>query len=181
MTAQKKGLFDWTFLFNWSLITMVGLVLAPTLRQFTQPLIFWLAGGGVGGQAIEGAVIGLVVGLAQQIALPPSLNRRVGWSLASALGWAVGWSWGWSVGWRLLGGLNFAGIGLIAGLVAGLGQWFILRTQVRSAGWWLLVSPLAWAISLGAGLAWPGQFGWAVAGGLAGLLTGLWVARVCTM
>jgi MFS family permease len=36
--------------------------------------------------------------------------------------------------------------GILIGLIIGVMQWLALQRWVRRAGWWLLVSALAWAI-----------------------------------
>ena len=176
MLNRPAHSLDWNFIINWTLVSLVGLLLGTTAKGFIYPLVFAMVGGGMLGQAAEGAAIGLVIGLAQQLALPPHLPCRTGWWLTTSFGWAIGWSVGWGLGWQPPA--NFVLIGLIAGLVAGLGQWLLLRRQVKWAGWWLVVSPLAWAGGLGLGLAVGGAFGWPLAGGLAGLLSGLALARV---
>jgi hypothetical protein len=39
--------------------------------------------------------------------------------------------------------------GAVIGLILGSAQWLVLRRQVRSAGWWIVVNWLGWMTSLG--------------------------------
>lgn len=77
------------------------------------------------------------------------MNRkrtRVGWSFW--LQWVAATSMGWAVGGVLLsaciGGFgddigNIAGNAAV-GLLAGVGQWLVLRQWLERAGWWVLAS-----------------------------------------
>ena len=38
--------------------------------------------------------------------------------------------------------------GAFPGLAVGLAQWLLLRREVRWAGWWVLISPIAWITGL---------------------------------
>ncbi len=57
--------------------------------------------------------------------------------------------------------------GPIVGLCTGLAQWLILRCEVRWAGWWIVVSALAWIAGL---TLLPGILS---TGALAGAMTGI--------
>ena len=65
-------------------------------------------------------------------------------------------------GWFLWGLPTFVGLmvvwifraenfwaGLLGGLLAGVGQWLILRQSVTCAGWWIPANALIWGLSLG--------------------------------
>ncbi|RMF03058.1 MAG: hypothetical protein D6768_06770 [Chloroflexi bacterium] len=76
-------------------------------------------------------------------------------------------------------GDNFWG-GAVGGLLAGTGQWLILRRNFPRAGWWIPASVLVWSLSLGlagayAGLtAAPRLYHWRLSEGLSfGLISGL--------
>ena len=42
--------------------------------------------------------------------------------------------------------LELAGVGAVAGAVAGIMQWLVLRRRISRAGWWVLVSAIGWAM-----------------------------------
>jgi hypothetical protein len=62
---------------------------------------------------------------------PPGFDRTLWltWILVSTLGWLLSWT--------LLHELT-------VGPLLGIGQWLVLRSRVRQAGWWILASTLGW-------------------------------------
>jgi hypothetical protein len=56
-------------------------------------------------------------------------------------------------GWKANGsdGGN-QGLVSLASLVRGLGQWLLLRQNVKRAGWWILATAIGWVIAAGAGV-----------------------------
>ena len=68
----------------------------------------------------------------------------------------------------------------MAGSVAGLLQWFVLRPQFHKAGWWIVVSTIGWAVGMAIGFAVGTAFGWPLIGAVGGALTGfplIWLIR----
>ena len=182
--SQRESLpVEWGSLFNWTLMSMAGLVIGTAVLRFIFSITVGLLGGGLVGKAVEGAVIGLAIGLAQQFSLPPQITRGNEWAVASIIGWAIGRT-GWRLGWSLLGiggfAFNAALPAGIAGLVAGLLQWLILRRQVDQAGWWILANTAGWAIGLWVGHSSGGLLTLLISGAVAGLITGatlLWLIQ----
>lgn len=174
MATYEEAYFDRGFIINWVLMSVIGIVLGTTARQFVFDLIFGLVGGGFWGKAVEGAIIGAAIGVAQLFGLPSQIKRNGWWAVAAVLGWGIGWSVGWSVGWQWVGGISnvFTVIGLVAGGLTALGQWPQLRGQVKQAGWWIPGNALGWGLGLASGMFIRGAFGWPVGGAVSGLLTG---------
>ncbi len=182
MSGQNESAADGSFMINWLLMNVAGLVIGMTLRQFVFQLAFGLVGGGLMGKAVEGAVIGTVIGAGQFYALPSQIHRSKGWIIASAIGWAVGWSLGWRTAWQLFGGFStvFGIVGAMSGIFTGVFQWLILRRQLSQAGWWILAPTIAWGVGLAAAMEIRGVFGWVLAGGIGGAVTGallFWLLR----
>lgn len=68
------------------------------------------------------------------------------------LQWLLATTLGWLVGLFLLGEVGI-------GACVGLAQWLVLRREVANAGWWILVSAVAWLVGwelIAAGLLPPG-------------------------
>jgi hypothetical protein len=129
MSDQKQAVltFDWALLFYWMMATtsgwLLGWLLLPAIALVTA---------GVGASMVQGFV----------------LYRRITpawrWILASAVGWIAGSA---IVIPLIPPGMNLLS-GLVLGTVAGTAQWILLRNQVQWAGWWILVSTLAWGTGL---------------------------------
>ncbi|MGE5138828.1 MAG: hypothetical protein ACM3JD_05140 [Rudaea sp.] len=95
------------------------------------------------------ALTGAVLGVAQWLILRRYLPGIGWWVLATAVGYAIPFSglvenllpnFG-----RVTGLLLF----LVAGGVIGIGQWLVLRSKLRDAYWWAVLTPLAWALAYG--------------------------------
>jgi hypothetical protein len=98
----------------------------------------------------------------------PILYRR----LPRAWRWVVATALAWIEGATLLllavpAELRPWLAGLIIGPIVGLAQWLILRREVHWAGWWIVISTIAWITGL---LLVPGALS---TGSLAGAITGL--------
>lgn len=175
MAERARVAPDWSALFNWVLMTVVGFTLGVMFRQAVIGLLLGLLGG-TPAKAAEGLIIGLAIGGAQYFALPHRIDADWKWVAASGVGWAVGWSVGWQIGWDWAGPLGFSAVfgvvGGVSGLLAGLLQWLGLRGQFRRAWLWVLVSGGSWAAGMVLSMVVRGALGWPVAGGVAGLLTG---------
>lgn len=112
--------------------------------------------------AMSGAIGGSVIGLAQGMLLKPRVSIA-GWVLASLVSWSlIGGSVG-AIGWVAPRTLNLGiratfGVldGSLVGALIGVGQWFILRQQVKKAWVWILTSALGWGVGL--------AIGWSVGG-----------------
>ncbi len=87
---------------------------------------------------------GVGAGIMQCLVLTRRIPHAWRWIVATTVGWLVG-----------LGIALFTvppGLGLLTGAVigatTGMAQWGLLRFHVRWAGWWIVVSVLAWSTAL---------------------------------
>lgn len=128
MSEQVDVLFDWGFWLQWIMVTTVGWILG---MLFIHP--FGLAASGI------------AIGVLQWVVLQQQMRDARRWILASIAGWVGAWMITLLVvpeDARLLAGF-------ILGLGAGGTQWMVLRREVQWAGWWIIISALAWATGLG--------------------------------
>lgn len=141
------------FWFQWVLVTMLGFLVSLCLVEINvRPNV----------GAMSGAMGGAVIGLAQGMLLKPRVSIA-GWVLASLVSWSlIGGSVG-AIGWVAPRTLNLGiratfGVldGFLVGALLGVGQWFILRQQVKKAWVWILTSALGWGVGL--------AIGWSVGG-----------------
>lgn len=142
------------FWFQWVLVTILGFLISLCLVEINvRPNV----------GAMSGAIGGAVIGLAQGMLLKPRVSI-VGWVLASLVSWSlIGSSNLGAIGWVAPRTLNLGiratfGVldGSLVGALIGVGQWFILRQQVKKAWMWILTSALGWGVGL--------AIGWSVGG-----------------
>jgi hypothetical protein len=146
MSDKTAPSFNWTLWVEWVGATAIGWLmgglLLPDLALFS---------------------VGLVMGILQWVVLRQYLRRAGWWILASAVGW--------SGGWAIALALAPQGIGILTepllGAAMGTLQWLVLRRQLHQAGWWIVVSGLAWTIAL------TGFTGQLLAGAVVGAVTGI--------
>jgi len=121
---------------------------------------------------LGGVVGGGFVGLCQWIILRRKVSKANNWIALTVAGWVIGWTmtlWGTGfteqffsalpIGWATdtpeQGGPNpvlfFAAL-FAGGAIVGLGQWLLLRHNVKRAGWWILATAVGWIIAGGAGV-----------------------------
>jgi hypothetical protein len=121
-------LFDWGLWLQWIMVTTVGWVLGMLLIH-----PFGLAASGI------------AIGVLQWVVLQQRITRGRGWILASVAGWTAGWLIALIAvpsDFRVLAGI-------VLGVTVGAAQWLVLRREVHLAGWWIIISPLAWATGMG--------------------------------
>ncbi len=141
---RRSATFNWNLWLQWILATTLG----------------WLVGSSF--LPLE-LVAGLSIGVAQWLILRPLFPQTGWWIPLSAGGWILGWGISMVIA---VPGADFLIAGLV-GLSTGSFQWFILRQWVPLAGWWIVVSVLAWIIGL-SGFAEP-----RLAGLVVGVVTGI--------
>jgi len=147
MSSQERPPFDAAFWFQWIMATTLGWLLGGYLLA-NLPVF----PGGIGAAVLQW----------------PILYRRIPrawrWVVATVLAWIA------AATLLLLAvpqALRPWLAGLVIGPTVGLGQWFILRRQVHWAGWWIVISTIAWVTGL---LLVPGALS---SGSLSGTITGL--------
>lgn len=146
MKDTKSETLDWAFWFYWIMATTLG----------------WLAGS-LFFSGIPFVISGVAIAVLQWTVLYKRIRKAWRWIIYSSLGWIAGYiffviSFPGEMGF-LLGPLLGAGLGVV--------QWFILRDEVDWAGWWMIISLIAWTTGL---TLMPGML---TSGALPGALTGL--------
>jgi hypothetical protein len=127
--AESRGSLPWL---GWTLAGLAAGALGGLASDLLGLLAFGL--GGFGNWAVYGAVLGLLQWLVLEGYRPVS----PWWPLITTLGWTLA-----AVG-DVLGGLAFAFI--VAGITAGLFQFFFLR-KYANAGAWIFGNVFAWPVS----------------------------------
>jgi len=127
MSNQRRELltFDWALVFYWMTSTTAGW------------LFGWLLW-----PAVALVTAGVLAGAVQCVVLVHRIPNAWRWILTSAVGWLAG------VAAVLMAAGTGVFAGLVIGAVTGAAQWFLLRKEVRWAGWWIAISALAWGTGL---------------------------------
>jgi hypothetical protein len=127
LSDQNRTSFDWTFWFLWIMATAWGWILG----SFFAPGVSLVA-------------TGIATGVLQWLVLKQRIPRAYRWIPATAIGWIAGGAIG---SFALPAELGFLSATLL-GTATGLAQWVIIRQEVHWAGWWPLVSAVAWTTGL---------------------------------
>jgi hypothetical protein len=146
--------FDWIAWVQWLFLTTLGWLLGI----FFTTQIDALLGDRIGLIAELG--IGLAIGLMQWIKLRSLNPHSAWWIVATGLGWALALELV-----RLVGLDDIELRGALIGSILGVGQWFVLRRSFGQAGWWIVVSALAWTVGQTLGIF--------LVGALVGAVTGV--------
>ena len=146
MKDTKSESPDWAFWFYWIMATTLG----------------WLAGN-LFFSGIPIVISGVAIAAFQWAVLYKRLQKAWRWAIFSSLGWIVGYILFVILFTSDMGFL----LGPLLGGVLGVVQWSILRKELEWAGWWIIISILAWTMGL---TLMPGML---TSGSLPGALTGL--------
>lgn len=121
------------------------------------------------GAGIEGVVVGTLQWLVLRRPLPAL--RWLSWAAATAIGAGIAWALGFlpstiasflttgestqtgsGMAMRDISGLASyglaAGLGLVAGSILAVAQWWVLRRFVPHASWWIVANGGAWALGM---------------------------------
>lgn len=128
MSEQGRVAFDSALWFQWIMATTLGWLLGT--------MIF---------PGLEATGAGVGVGVLQWPILYRRSPRAWRWPLVTAAAWTGG-----SILLRVAVSpeLQFLLAGLILGPIVGLAQWLVIRERVRWAGWWIVISIIAWITGL---------------------------------
>ncbi|HEY9598049.1 MAG TPA: hypothetical protein V6D33_10295 [Cyanophyceae cyanobacterium] len=151
---------DYGFIFQWIFVTFIGFLVSLYWVEIGEQADIWI---------IESAVGGAVIGSAQWFAIAKRISQAGWWILACVVGWVLLGSSGiGAFGWvapntsyipfRIAAGIVG---GIQVGIVLGIAQWFVLRTQFSQAWQWVVASCGGWAAGL------------ACAWGIGGILRGV--------
>src|SRR5574342_656169 len=127
MTNTKSKTLDWALWFYWIMATTLG----------------WLLGS-IFFQGIPGIISGVAVAGFQWAVLYKRIPNAWRWAVVSSLAWILGY---------ILFVVFFAAnlgflVGPLVGGTVGIAQWLLLRKIVDWAGWWVIISILAWTTGL---------------------------------
>ncbi len=137
----------------------------------------------------SGAIAGLLAGCGQRQVLRRQRVPVRGWVTATLLAMILGWTVSAVLELPVLSALRAANawipdpqlhsptamavtgqvaalLGAVVGGTVGIAQWVVLRRVTRRAGWWLVTTPLAWALG--------GAVCWLVYGALGGPICHTW-------
>jgi hypothetical protein len=128
MSSQNQPAFDTAFWFQWIMATSLGWLLGS--------LVF---------PNLSSVSAGVGVGVLQWPVLYRRFPQAWRWPLVTAIAWIAGYV---LIFVAVPDDLHLLFSGLLLGLIVGLGQWLILRREVRWAGWWLVITPIAWITGL---------------------------------
>ncbi len=171
--AARPKARNWTLWLFWFAATALGWAIGWTLAGVIREPVHRLVGPGYGFVMAEMAVgaaswslTGLLIGIGQWLAIRSRIRRAGWWVVATVVGWTVVGSLQWfrakgmeeimneMVPWMRSFSRQYVpwfelGIGMLSdglvGLLIGVVQWPVLRKKVRGAGWWIVISMLAWA------------------------------------
>ena len=146
MTDTKSESMDWALWFYWIMATTLG----------------WLFGS-MFFNGIPLIISGVAVAGLQWVVLYKRIQKAWRWAILSSIGWMIGY---------ILLAIFFPAfmmllVGPVMGGILGLLQWFLLKQEVEWAGWWIVISMLAWTTGLTL------MPGFLTSGALPGALTGL--------
>ena len=136
---------DWALWFYWIMATTLG----------------WLAGAFLF-NGIPVVASGVAVAAFQWAVLHGRIHKAWRWAIVSSLGWIAGYIIFVIFIPKELGLF----LGPLMGASTGILQWFLLRKAVDWAGWWIIISIIAWTTGL---IMLPGTL---TSGALPGALTG---------
>ena len=146
MTDTKSKTMDWALWFYWIMATTLGWLLGSFLFN-----------------GIPVIISGAVISAFQWTVLYKRIYKAWRWAIYSSLGWIVSYI---LFVIFLAPNMGFF-LGPLIGVVVGFTQWLLLRKEVDWAGWWIIISTLAWTTGL---TIMPGML---TSGALPGALTGL--------
>jgi len=165
MKASAQRMPGWMFIFGWMGLSILSLLLAWGLTVVILKAIQDVIGDTIQvvgmthitedylAPYIIFTLVGFLSGLLQFLLIRKFISKAGGWILATFLGWIIPF-----VTVKLLSVLDPTGLYvnnllvvplllILAGGALGLEQWRVLKSQVRHAGWWILISGLAWGLT----------------------------------
>ena len=146
MKNTKSETMDWALWFYWIMATTLG----------------WLIGN-IFFKGIPVIISGVAIAVLQWAVLYKRIHRAWRWVIQSSLGWIAGYILLTVFFQEDMGFL----VGPVLGAAVGVVQWFLLRKEFDWAGWWVIISMMAWTTGL---TLMPGLL---TSGALPGALTGL--------
>jgi hypothetical protein len=144
-------LLGWIVLFfSWPFDLVSYFTMLPTLLQALP-------------SGIGALLVGSIVGMGQTLLLRNRVNWASGWFYGTSIGWGLAGLLWW-LEYLALGGVRFRVTadylllsllvaGTAGGVAIGLGQWLLLRSRTKVAGWWIGLSAVGWLLGVTIGYA----------------------------
>ena len=127
MSDTKSEAMDWALWFYWIMATTLG----------------WLAGSLLF-SGIPVIIAGVAIAALQWSVLYKRIHKAWRWGVFSALAWIIGY-----ILFVIFLESNMSVLlGPVMGGTVGVVQWFLLSEEVDWAGWWIVISILAWTTGL---------------------------------
>lgn len=180
MFGQKHIHRSWTIWLQWMLLTSIGklvavtglnMLLPPNLNTLLSSTTFSIV------WALSLLALGAVIAATQWLILRRYFSGAVRWIVASGVGMAIGGIAPFPLKLRDLyvgtSGIQLDEIayGIFFGFLMGGAQWLVMRTWVKSAGWWVLSSTIGWALGMVVGELLPLNWSSIYAGLVYGVIT----------
>ncbi|SRR5712692_5059831 len=151
---------------KWTALTTIGLAGGILAGLFLGMPLGQIANAMIVTAAVT-CIVGGVLGSLQAIGLRKLLPRPLWWVLATTIGIGIGLAAGvvlveqvgtFATGTRpniarldtIMRATSFVALGLVAGTVLGISQWFVLRMQMRQIKYWVPASGIALAVAFSA-------------------------------
>ena len=146
MKKNSTDAMDWALWFYWIIATTMGWLIG---------VIFFIG--------IPVIMSGAAISALQWATLHQRIHKAWRWAIYSLTGWIIGYVFFVVIS----AATQKISTGPLIGLFVGIAQWMLLRKEVNWAGWWIIISTLAWTTGLDII---PGLL---TSGALPGALTGL--------
>lgn len=165
MISRSQRMPGWMLIFGWMGLSVLSLLLTWGLTLVIIKGINIVIGDTI---LVEGQtritedylaayvifiLVGFLSGLLQFLLIRKFISKAGWWILATFLGWMTPFgiakiaSLFDPAGWAFY---TISAVSILFGTVGGvlgLAQWLVLKAQVRLAGWWILISALAWGLT----------------------------------
>ncbi|MBW4673982.1 MAG: hypothetical protein KME52_08135 [Desmonostoc geniculatum HA4340-LM1] len=130
------------FWLRWVLANVMGCTLTILV-----PYFFYQANANLGSVWFIGGLLAGLISTMQWLVLRQKVYQAASWILGTTAGFAVGAvvSYAVTYNWPENDRQAIAFVGAI--IVASVGQSLVLRQHVRKAAWWMLTTPISWAVS----------------------------------
>ena len=146
MKKNSTDAMDWALWFYWIIATTMGWLIG---------VIFFIG--------IPVIMSGAAISALQWATLHQRIHKAWRWAIYSLTGWIIGYVFFVVIS----AATQKISTGPLIGLFVGITQWILLRKEVNWAGWWIIISTLAWTTGMDII---PGLL---TSGALPGALTGL--------
>ena len=145
MTKKRRISVDWFVWLQWAFASglggAVGFALADAvLHTFSEALYRAMA------EKVIFGLLGAAMGTLQWLVLRRHFSQAGWWVAVSAVGGTLVGIGAASYGSRVK--VNLVIVYGLVGVILGALQWLVLRRRISRSGWWMVASPLGWALAV---------------------------------